>query len=410
MKKRIVACMLVLVIALVQLIPVLADENDALEVWVRNKYYDIVTTAANAFTEKTGYPVKVVEAANMSDDLALAISAGNTPDVVSIDCILVPYYASIGALKDVTDQVNSLEFKDAIPAGSYEIATYDGALYAVPFGPDSSVLVYNKEMFAANGLDPENPPKTWDEIIEAAKACTNGDTYGYAFPGNAAGGMMFGFGPYIWANGGDFYSADGTECLLDSPEAIGALQLIVDMVHEYGVTPDTITSYVTSEIKDGFAAQKFAMLAQGNSYVGNVINHAFDFDAGIALLPSPDGEHFSSYLGGDSMAIMNGTDKADIAWQFVEYCLSEEVQVNQFAARGLMPARTDLFDNEVFQGVKEWEIVREAMSIGKTPYSQKYNELLTPFLEEVQYALNQEKTAEQAFTDAAAEMEAIMAE
>ena len=409
-RKRITAIILALLMVLLQSITATAESGDALEVWVRNKYYDIVTQAAKSFTEETGYAVNVKEAANMSDDLALAINAHNTPDVVSIDCILVPYFASIGAFKDITAEINSLDFRDAIPEGSLKGATYEGAIYAAPFGPDASVLIYNKDMFAANGLDPENPPKTWDELIKAAQACTNDETYGYVFPGNAAGGMMFGFGPYIWANGGEFYSEDGSERLLDSPEAIGALQLIVDMAHKYGVTPKTISSYTTTEARDAFSAQKFAMIAQGISFVRMVINGEFDFNAGIALIPGPDGEHFSSFLGGDSIAVMKDSDKADIAWKFVEYCLSEPVQVDLFATQGLMPCRSDLFDHEIFKQDKEWEVVRKAMEIGSTPYSLKYNELLTPFLDGVQYALNQEKSAEQAFKDAKTEIEKILAE
>ena len=47
-------------------------------------YFDEVTTAAKDFTEQTGIPVTVSEPSNMSDDLALALSSGETPDIVSI--------------------------------------------------------------------------------------------------------------------------------------------------------------------------------------------------------------------------------------------------------------------------------------------------------------------------------------
>ena len=404
------ACILALLMLLLQGIPALAEEGDALEVWVRSTYYDIITEAAAVFTEKTGQPVKVTQAANMSDDLALAISSGNTPDIVSIDCVLVPFYASIGAFKNVTAEVNALEYKDAFSDGALKLASYEGELYAVPLGPDVSVLIYNKELFAANGLDPESPPASWDELVKAAQACTNDECYGYAYPGSSVGSMMFGFCPYIWSNGGEFTSEDGSESLLNSPEAVAALQLYVDMIHQYGVTPKTISSYTSTEVKDAFSAQKIAMTIQGTSFVRKVINGELDFDAGVALIPAADGEHFSSFLGGDDIAILNDTDKADIAWQFVEYCLSEAVQVDLFSTMGLMPARADMFDHEVFQQAEEWSVIRKALEIGKAPYSLKYNELYTPFLDALQFAFNGEKTAQQAFDDAKAEIDAVLAE
>ena len=89
----------------------------------------------------------------MSDDLALALSSGETPDIVSIDCVLVPYYASIGALKDITTEFSALDYKDTFSGGLLDLSTYDGKQYAVPFAPDVSVLLYNKDIFKANGLD-----------------------------------------------------------------------------------------------------------------------------------------------------------------------------------------------------------------------------------------------------------------
>jgi ABC-type glycerol-3-phosphate transport system substrate-binding protein len=40
-------------------------------------------------------------------------------------------------------------------------------IYGVPIDVNVMVLYYNKDLFAKAGLDPENPPKTWDEFIAA---------------------------------------------------------------------------------------------------------------------------------------------------------------------------------------------------------------------------------------------------
>ena len=178
MKKKIVSGLLAMATVMSMsgfMIPAQAADGDALEVWVRNSYYDEMVEASKAFTEKTGIQVNVTEPSNMSDDLALALSSGDTPDVVSIDCVLAPYYASIGALKDITEEFNGLEYKDSFSGGLLDLSNYEGEQYAVPFAPDLSVLIYNKDIFEANGLDPESPPKTWDELIEAAKIDGCGD-------------------------------------------------------------------------------------------------------------------------------------------------------------------------------------------------------------------------------------------
>ena len=48
--------------------------------------------------------------------------------------------------------------------------------------------------------------------------------------------------------------------------------------------------------------------------------------------------------------------------------------------------------------------------MSKTPYSLKYDEMYTPMLEDMQRCLNQEMTPQEAATDIAARIDAIMAD
>lgn len=382
-----------------------------LEVWVRNTFYDRVLEAAKGFTEKTGIEVNVTQPSDMSDDLALALTSGTAPDVVSIDCVLAPYYASVGALLDITDRFDALEYKDTFAGGTLDLASYEGRQYALPFCPDISVLIWNKDIFKEAGLDPDTPPTNWEELIADAQACTNEDHWGYVYGAGDPGAMMFAFCPYIWSNGGDFTSEDGSESTLDSPEAIEALQLIYDMVYKYKVTPETISSYDWTAAADAFKAQKSAMIVLGHTGATAIFGGEYDFDAGVALIPAADGESFSSFSGGDSIGIISTTDMPDEAWQFLEYCLGEDVQIEQLAANGDLPARSDFFDNEYFKQHEDvFNVLNQALAVGEAPYSLKYNEMYTPWLDAIQYALNQEKTPEEAFKDAKAEIDEILSE
>ena len=388
-----------------------SSSGESIEVWVRDgNFYEAISAAAKGFTAETGIEVNVVEPSDMSDDLAMALSSGNAPDVVSIDCVLVPYYASIGALADVTSEFEALPYKDAFAGGLLDLASYEGKQYAVPFAPDLSVLLYNKDLFEAAGLDPEKPPTTWDELIDYAEKCTTDDTYGYMFAGGDAGGMMFTFGPYVWSNGGDFTNEAGTESTLDSKEVQGAVQLIVDMVEKYHVTPASIASYDWTAAGDAFKSQNAAMIVLGSHAVGDIVNGEWEFNAGTALAPSPDGTNYASFSGGDSIAILESSENKEAAWKFVEFCLTEEVQVEGLIPIGNIPARTDLYDNHYFEGKDEYLVLQEALKVGRAPYSLKYNEMYTPWLDALQYALNGEKSVEEAMTEAKTITDAILAE
>lgn len=49
----------------------------------------------------------------------------------------------------------------------------DGYLYGLPFQIAQMCLFYNKDLYEANGLDPETPPVTWDEYLTYAEQITD---------------------------------------------------------------------------------------------------------------------------------------------------------------------------------------------------------------------------------------------
>ena len=48
-------------------------------------------------------------------------------------------------------------------------STPDGKLVSMPFNSSTPVTWYNKDAFKKAGLDPEKPPRTWEETWAAAK-------------------------------------------------------------------------------------------------------------------------------------------------------------------------------------------------------------------------------------------------
>lgn len=126
------------------------DGKTELTIWVREQMEDPIMAAVKQYNEKQD-KVKVNAVVypdnELTDQLTLALSSGDVPDMVSLDDILAPYYNSQKALADVTEKFNDLEFKDAFSKGMVELGTYEGKQYAIPFAPDVSVLFYNKEHF-----------------------------------------------------------------------------------------------------------------------------------------------------------------------------------------------------------------------------------------------------------------------
>ena len=103
-------------------------------------------------------------------------------------------------------------------------------------------------------------------------------------------------------------------CLLNQPEAVEALELYNDLTNEYHVTPEGVTTYSWSESQDAFLSGKASMTILGNSQLYTFLTEYPDFDFGVSLIPRSDDGEYSSFGGGDLIAIMDQSKHKEEAW------------------------------------------------------------------------------------------------
>jgi multiple sugar transport system substrate-binding protein len=278
-------------------------------------------------------------------------------------------------LVDLTDKVEQLPFLDDLSPAHMALGTYEGANYAVPFAAEGSFLIYNRGLFEEAGLDPDSPPTNWEEILEAARAITalGDDTYGYYFAGSCAGCNAFTFLPYIWASGGDVLSADYSEPTLDDPMVRAALEFYRTMWEE-GLIPEGAEIDNGADFVNAFGSGKIGMAGTGAFGISTYKNDHPEIDFGVTLLPGMEGGT-ASFGGGDVIGIPTGSPYIEEAWEFIEWLLTEEVQLGLYAANNNLPLRLSLSDNEYFEADPRLSIAASTLSVGHTPYSLVYNDL-----------------------------------
>jgi multiple sugar transport system substrate-binding protein len=389
-----------------------ASSPKVLKMWTRDSSEKLLKEAIEKYNKTNDKNIKIelttIPANNFSDQYSTALASNSAPDIVSIDLVLAPYFTSIGAFKDVTDKYNALEFKDQFNENMVHLGQRDGKQFAVPFSADVSALIYNKQHFKDVGLDPEKPPVTWEELRDYAKKLTTKDRYGYVYGGGNAGTLMFTFMPYVWGNGGEFLNKDGTKALVDSPEAVEALQFFADLTQKDKVTPEGVTTYTSQQVYDAFTSGKASMMVNGNFRVNDLNTKFKDIDYGVALIPKKDGKKHSSFAGGELVAISSTTKSVDEAWDFIKFALSKDIQVETWAKSGTIPVRKDFHKNQYFDAEPKYKVFGEALTVANTPYTTKYNELYNPILSSIQSALQGKQSPKDAFAKAAADMNKIL--
>ena len=348
--------------------------------WIRAADQTFVQPLADTYnkTHKNQVKLTIIPNDNFVTKFASASAAGSPPDVVGIDLVFLPAFAAHGQMTDITDKAKALPFFNQLSPSHVRLSTYQGRIYALPFSGDSSFLLYNKDLFKQAGLDPNSPPKTWAEIEQdAGKIRALGkDIYGFYFSGSCGGCNIFTFMPYTWASGGDILNADGTQATV-SPNPIlkDALSLYRRM-WVAGDIPASAKSDPGTNFFSPFGTGKIGIVGSGAFAVGTLKQQFPNINFGVAPFPSKDGSNVSSFAGGDVIGVPKGSQHVNEAFDFINWCLTDNTQIELFAKNGSVPVRTDLANNQYSRLDQRYILVAHQMSIGKTVYSVHENQLI----------------------------------
>jgi multiple sugar transport system substrate-binding protein len=255
--------------------------------------------------------------------LKAMLLSGTSPDVVVLYDPLFHVFSTKDVFLDLNPYIakDSTFNKDDYFPRAYQFCQYQGKQLAIPRGQNTYILYYNKDLFDKAGL--KYPDDTWDWKV-FLNACqkltkdTNGDgrpdQYGFRYGGDPSA--------FIWQNGGDYFNADKTQCTLDKPEVIEALQFITDLINKYKVAPQA-AMMKDQDVFQAFMSGKVAMTYGGRFY-SRVFQDIKAFKWDVA--PPPHGKIRATQCDYTLFAIAKNSKHADAAWKLVSYLSGPEIQ------------------------------------------------------------------------------------
>jgi multiple sugar transport system substrate-binding protein len=329
------------------------------------------------------------------------ISAGDAPEVIGLDVVQIANFAELGALRDIGSFASDLEYRDDVFEPLREdFVSYDGTTYAMPFWIDLSVYYYNKAHFEEVGLDPENPPETWDEFLEANEQLATSDRMGTA---SSYGGFFF--LPTAWSNGANLFSEDGSECVIDSQEGIETLEFWAELNQSGNATDLVSTEWQTAH--DMFVSGDASMVTSGGYALGYTRDNNPEMiengTLGVGLLPAPDSNaERTSFLGGNSIVITKQAEGENLeaARDFVRWA-NTDPGMSATLDNGYFPARSAGFDLETAQENEDiFSSFEVALEQGTAPpINPDYRAVSSALYSGMAPALNGEESAESVLTD-----------
>ncbi|ADZ72598.1 sn-glycerol-3-phosphate ABC transporter substrate-binding protein UgpB [Polymorphum gilvum] len=370
------------------------------------------------------YKVVPVYKGNYAETMTAAIAAfraGEQPHIVQVfEVGTGTMMAAKGAIYPVyqlmADAGEPFEPKDYLPAVVGYYTDTDGNMLSMPFNSSTPVLYYNKDVFAKAGLDPETPPKTWEELeqfsakIMDSGAAKCGFTTGWiswvqlenfsAWHNQPIGTLENGFGGLK------------TELTVNGPAQVKHwtnLKKWQDAgVFQYGGPVGG------NDAPPKFYAQECAMYMNSSASRAGVVANAKDFQVGMGMLPyyaDVDGAPQNSIIGGATLWVLQG--KADAEYKgvanFFSYLSSAEVQAAWHQATGYLPITQAAYDLSKSQGFYEKnpgaDVSIEQITFKAPTANSKglrfgsYVQIRTIIDEEFEQLLSGAKTAQQALDD-----------
>lgn len=216
--------------------------------------------------------------------------------------------------------------------------------YGLPTAVRSLALFYNKDLMTKAGLDPENPPKTLDEMVAAAKAMTEMDAGGNL----STAGMTLDMGgqDHQWWRevlvrqfGGEPYNADYSQVTYNDAAGAAALKFYTDLqlVEKVGQRG------FMDEGQAAFRAGRAGLTIDGTFRLGS-FSSIEDFEWGVTELPANAEGVRSNYASYFANGIGIGAEGEELAAaeKFLAYISSPEAMKIWLDVVGELPARRDV--------------------------------------------------------------------
>lgn len=292
--------------------------------------------------------IHIPSAGDYEQNLATLIAAGAAPDVFFINNISLPGFAAQGAFLPLEQYASEEYLADFFP-GHLDAFRYDGELMALPRDISNMVLFYNQDMFEEAGIEAPGEGWSWDDFMAAAQALTQ-DTDG---DGNVD---QFGFGysnfylfwqPWVWSNGGRFFSEDYSEFTLNQGAALEGLEYYVGLRCDSNVAP-TGEQAAERSASSMFAEGDAAMIVDGRWRVAPLLSsESVDFNWDVALFPAGSAGSVID-VDGSGWGISSTSDSPDEAWQVIEFISSADAMTAFTEAGIIIPARRSVGLSESF--------------------------------------------------------------
>jgi multiple sugar transport system substrate-binding protein len=344
-----------------------------------------------------------------ADKLSADAAGGTLPDVVNVSPDLAFPLAKAGVLMNLDKEAASAKYRAEYTPEAWQANEMPGlnGAYAFPWYLNTGPLFYNKALFAQAGLDPDKPPKTYDELFADANAMARHS--GGRIATLAATPAIEDFGRY----GVRLMNADATEFTYNEPRGVELLTRYKQLYDNGALDGQALTNG-PEESGQKFLEQKVAMTPGSAHDLSNFKENAPTLYRNLGITDAPNNTgHPNMYVMG--LGINNSSRHKAAAIAFAHFVTDRQNQESFAHKVAIFPSTKGSLDEPYWtkdDGTDEGRVRVAAAKMLKgavnyTPVVMS-DEMKTVLQNQVALALQGRKSPKQALDEAVARSDELL--
>jgi multiple sugar transport system substrate-binding protein len=275
-----------------------------------------------------------------------AAQAKQAPCIVSVDLTTAAYNGYLMPL-DKFMNAEPAEFRRAFSEPVLAAAKWKGQLYGLPIWGGTYAEIYNRDMVVKAGLDPNKPPRTFDEYAQWGRKLTGSDQWATAVLGGKTDTTTRVLLTWIWANGGEAFNADMTESTFaKNPKSLEAIKFYLGFANKGGIAAPAPTTTNYLEQTNLFAQGKIATMRNAYWAVAKVEGDNPAMKGKMFVAPNPANVPNAPTLATmTASSISSSCQHPEAAWKFIKFDADRKWAVQRAKVANWMPLRNDIADD-----------------------------------------------------------------
>ncbi|TDF98663.1 ABC transporter substrate-binding protein [Paenibacillus piri] len=327
-----------------------------------------------------------------------AFAGGTAPDLFDVGIVNLPSRAQLNQFAVLDSYIQKWEDKADIQENIINLGKFKEKVYGIGYAPTPYVFAYRKDFFQEAGLDPNSPPKNWDELKQYAMKLTKKDgnqviRAGFDIP-KQEDSLLFEI--FARQNGNILVDEMNEVPVFDQPTAVEAVQYLVDLM------PYSIPFADMNKVDNiPFTKGKSSMSYLLPDTIKNMINNDPSLVDKIGIVSNVPGKKPATFSGLRLFSMSEQSKNKDAAWDLITFLMSKDKMAARMKDTNTAVVRKSLVEDYIKLDPAFNKPVMDAISVGSgrpsVTWSPLYRKYATQGYEESAF---KRKPVDQALKDA----------